>query len=131
MRTWPVFAKTVTYITIYCNKQYIDIFIRCIVLYCIAAMNIAIYRYIVILLYPYNTSMYRCINTQFVVSTCTLDHYVLEYINASQHCPISSVYVCACVRGDYNFQISSDICQTICNNDRLLKINELTLTHQL
>ena len=128
MQTWPVFAETVTYITIYRNKQYIDIFIRRIVLYC--SNEYAIYRYIVILLYPYNTSIYRCINTQFVVSTCTLKHYVLQYINASQYCSISSVSVCACVVGDYNFQISSDICQTICNNDQL-KINELTLTHQL
>ena len=41
------------YIAIYGNKQYIDIFIRRIVLYCIAVVNIAIYRYIVTAKYAF------------------------------------------------------------------------------
>ena len=37
-----------------------------------------------------STSIYRCINTQFVVPICILNHYVLRYINPSQYCPIST-----------------------------------------
>ena len=70
VRTWPVFAKMVTYITIYCNKQYIDIFIRCIVLYCSNEYcNISIYCNIVISLQYINISMHQ-------YSICSIDMYI-------------------------------------------------------
>ena len=62
------------YITIYCNKQYIDNFIRSIILYC----NNEYIAYIVILLYPYALVIYYITLEALRVSKsyiCKFSHY--------------------------------------------------------